>query len=189
MFDYRNLLSGGVALLFAARSSPAQASDGLVGTEWAGQYDLGPVTFRFLDGNKVSMTDSSGRVTGTYERKDDSVTITAAQSDLRLVCQGKVQGQTMSGTATTNRGARLTFQLTQVNTPAGASPDPNPATQRDTPQRTDSMAKAAQIGANPKDVGHPPGLRRATPTSSLPKNSFAFIWAHPAYWRQKLPSL
>jgi opacity protein-like surface antigen len=117
MFNYPKLLSASAAFLLAACSSSAQASDSLAGTEWTGHYDLGPVTLRFQDDSKVSMIDSSGQVTGTYARKDDSVSIMAVQGDIRLVCQGKIQGQSMSGIAVTNRGARMKFQLTLSATP------------------------------------------------------------------------
>jgi hypothetical protein len=154
MFNYPKLLSASAAFLLAACSSSAQASDSLAGTEWTGHYDLGPVTLRFQDDSKVSMIDSSGQVTGTYARKDDSVSIMAVQGDIRLVCQGKIQGQSMSGIAVTNRGARMKFQLTQVNKPAGANPGANPAPQGDNPppQRNAPTAQAAPIGAGAKDV-------------------------------------
>jgi S1-C subfamily serine protease len=97
----------------------AGGPDTLAGTQWGGSETLqgfGPLRFEFQAGGRAIMHDAKETTTGTYAQHGQSVTLTFYEGSVTYT--GRVNGQTMSGTAS-NGETTWTWNLTRGAAAAG----------------------------------------------------------------------
>jgi opacity protein-like surface antigen len=81
-----------------------QPPPSVVGSEWKGQEDLGnfgPLTFKFQDGQKVTMIDAHNTIDGSFSQNGASVQIQFGN----CVYEGTISGNVLSGTARFTSGS------------------------------------------------------------------------------------
>jgi hypothetical protein len=99
----------------AKPAQPVELKSNIVGTTWTGTENLpgfGKLTFTFHTGGAATMIDAKGQTDGTWTQNGNDVTI----SFNGCVYQGRITGQTISGsgriTAGAQSGQTWSFQVT-----------------------------------------------------------------------------
>src|SRR5262249_13650144 len=86
-------------------------ANSIAGTTWTGNENLpgfGKLTFVFRAGGAVTMIDAKGETPGSWTQNGGQVTITFDG----CVYQGRINGQTLSGSGRLAQGQTWTFQVT-----------------------------------------------------------------------------
>jgi hypothetical protein len=96
-----------------AGQAPQQhtAAKNVAGSTWTGSENLpgyGKLTFAFRAGGAVTMFDAKGETQGTWTQSGDQVAIRFNG----CVYQGRINGQTLSGSGRLTQGQTWTFQVT-----------------------------------------------------------------------------
>ena len=118
MFNYRNLLWAGGAMLIVVSTGLAQGTDSLVNTQWSSPIDNGTLSINFQSAGKVLAIVGRAEGSGTYTQEGGKVNMTFSGGTF----QGQIMGQTMNMTGVDSKGRQITFQFTRQANPVNPAP-------------------------------------------------------------------